>query len=240
MYNGNTMRRYDQKVLIEAESRYERYRVVEMIYNDRPARLLFAGSDMSAQSGIPLDGHVRMLFDYNQRFLELIEKHKPNRILILGGGTYTLAMAVRTLMPDVNVMVVELDDLLADLAVRFFGLVTDDHLKVIHDDAAHFLATAEEPTNVQMLIVDVFAKNVVPASIISPLGIEHMARHVAVRGYVGMNYIGAMLGRGSGATRELEARLAAHFIDVRVEPATTGASIVGHQNLILTGRKPEV
>jgi hypothetical protein len=49
---------------------YGSYKVVDTIYNGRPARMLY-GAKNSPQSGIAFDDSPELLFDYNQRFLEI-------------------------------------------------------------------------------------------------------------------------------------------------------------------------
>ncbi len=229
------MSKYDIKVLVEAETSFGRYRVVEMTYNDRPARVLFSGPDFNAQSGLALDEHPRLLFDYNQRFMEIVVAKKPGAMLVLGGGAYTFPSAVRNVMPEARITAVERDEILADIATRFFEFVPDDGIEVVHGDAREFLAANRDTYDA--LIVDVFAGDRIPPELMSPAAIADLARGLNDAGVVAVNLIGALHGAGSGATNELVETFRQSFAEVQIAPATIGASAWGRQNLVLQATK---
>src|ERR1700752_3186245 len=96
MYDGThqlsyTVRVIHKTVRFEGETPYGHYTVVDTTYSNRPARVLYSGREFrTAQSGIALDDQDEMLFDYNQRFLELARGLEPKRALLIGGGAFTL------------------------------------------------------------------------------------------------------------------------------------------------------
>jgi hypothetical protein len=227
------MSKYDIKVLVEAETSYGRYRVVEMIYNDRPARVLFSGPHFNAQSGLALDEHPRLLFDYNQRFMEIVDTVGPKSVLVLGGGAYTFPTAVRKNVPAARVVAVERDDILAEIAEQFFEL--DAGVEVVHDDVVGYLATNEEQFDV--VVMDVFAGDTIPAELMRPKAIADIERSLSEAGVVAVNLIGAIHGPGAGATNDLLDTYRLRFDDVQIAPASIGASVWGRQNLVLQARK---
>ena len=64
-------------VLFEGDSAYAHYRIADVSYMGRPARLLYGGTHEAAQSGLALDDRPELLFDYNQRLLELYPNSAP-------------------------------------------------------------------------------------------------------------------------------------------------------------------
>jgi len=100
---------HPEKIIYETDTKLGHYQVVDMIYVGRAARVLFSGMRGSAQSAIPRDGDPSMLFDYNRRFLELVDSLKPKSLLVIGGGAFTLPMQVLQTFPDVQVNVIEYD-----------------------------------------------------------------------------------------------------------------------------------
>src|ERR1700739_2748527 len=126
------MNRLTHNVLLETDTPNEHYQVVEMVYNNRPSRLLLSGRGLSAQSGIALDGDPRLLFDYNQYFFELVTRLNPQSVLLIGGGLYPLPMALINAFPTLFITVVEPDEGLDPIAVRFFNYHSDPRLTLIH------------------------------------------------------------------------------------------------------------
>ena len=80
-----------------------------------------------------------LLFDYNQRLLEIVNSLYPKNILVIGGGAYTLPSAIITALPEVRVDVVELDPGLLALAKQYFGLPENDRMNIVHQDGRQFL-----------------------------------------------------------------------------------------------------
>src|SRR5690606_18554471 len=104
-------------------------RVVDVGYNRRRARRLCGGRD-SPQSALAFDDSAEMIFNYNQRFMEIAQSLDPKHILVIGGGAFTLPTALLKRFPDARIEAVEIDELLVNLSKRFFGLKDDPRLKV--------------------------------------------------------------------------------------------------------------
>jgi hypothetical protein len=119
------------KILYEGDSKFDHYQVIDMVYVGRQARVLFSGQRAAAQSGIPKDGNNAMLFDYNQRFLELTLYLKPESILLIGGGAFTLPAEILKFLPKVKIDVVERDPNLKKISERFFDLKPHKNLNII-------------------------------------------------------------------------------------------------------------
>jgi hypothetical protein len=117
-------------VLFDGNTKFDHYQVIDMIYIGRKSRVLFSGQRSAAQSGIPRDGKRTMLFDYNQRFLELVGALMPKNILLIGGGAFTLPVEILKFFPNITVDVVERDPELANLAKEFFGLKPNKNLNI--------------------------------------------------------------------------------------------------------------
>ena len=111
-------------VLKQLDSQFGNFTVEELIYDGRKARVLFSGPLHAAQSGLALDGNPRLLFDYNQRFLELSLELRPKNILVLGGGTLTLPNALIKYLPKAQVTTVEINPELITLARKYLAIMT--------------------------------------------------------------------------------------------------------------------
>lgn len=225
-----------RKLLASFTTDYCRYEVVDLMYNERPARVLFAGTSQSAQSGIALDEDTRMLFDYNEYFMELIARAHVRSVLVLGGGVFTFPSAVKRRWPHTDLVAVERDEALGRVARQFFGLTTLSGYKVVYDDVRQYLERLDRVFDA--IIVDVYDEEEVPADVADVSATALLARACSRDGFVACNLIGALHGFGSSAVSRRKALFGRSFGMVDINPATTGASGWGSQNLVLVARQP--
>lgn len=174
------------KVLFAGSSPHGTYRVVDTVYDGRPARVLY-GTNNSPQSGVAQDENPELLFDYNQRFLEIIKSTQPKRILVIGGGAFMLPIAARRLFSELIVDVVEIDKLLVDISRDFFDLPEEPKLRVHIADGIDYLTTTKQ--RYDMIIVDAFSGYDIPPSLLEPVAIELYHRHIVDGGIVALNFI---------------------------------------------------
>ncbi len=151
---------FGNKVIEEIENEFGTFTVEELVYEGRRARVLFSSPQHAAQAGIPLDNDPRLLFDYNQRFFELASELEPKNVLILGGGTLTLAIALVNNFPKLKVTTVEVNKDLIDLAAKYFDYKPNPRLRVIIGDAKTFMLQAK-PT-FDLIIVDIYDNFTIP------------------------------------------------------------------------------
>lgn len=167
-------------------SDYGTYRVTDIVYNGRPARILYGDND-SPQSGLALDDNPELLFDYNQRFMEIIMSHQSRKILVIGGGTGTLATATHNLFPDLIIDVIEIDKLLIDLGYQFFSLPHSERLNIIIDDAMRHLSKSDETYD--LILIDAFSGYTIPPHLLQLSTIVHYKQHLRQDGVVAINFI---------------------------------------------------
>lgn len=225
------------KIIYEGDTELEHYQVVDTVYDGRPARVLYSGERAAAQSGIATDGKPEPLFDYNQRFMELIIGLKPQCLLLIGGGVYTLPMAALEALEKIEIDVVELDSGLDDIAERFFGLQSNPRLHIFHGDGRDFLEVGAKQYD--LIIIDAFINLQIPRSLASPEAARAMARHLKRDGVGVMNIIATYRGRNE-LIRQQQAAFAEAFKTVEVFAAAGNLYTQWlPQNLVLTGQKGE-
>jgi hypothetical protein len=224
-----------ERILFEIKTDFEQYQVVDRVYEGRPARVLFSGTQRSAQSGIGLDDDPDLLFDYNQRLLEIANALYPSRILVIGGGAFTLPTAFVTALPDATVDVVELDPGLPKVAERFFGLRQSSRLRVITGDGRAFL----ERTNDQydLIILDVFQNLSVPQQFLTTEFVQVVHSHLTDTGALAMNIIASYQGRNTGLIKSQIAGYGGMFPQVTIFPAAHGLTSWLPQNMVLVAEK---
>ncbi len=190
-----------QPVIDKLENDFGSFTVEELEYEGRQARMLFSGTLHSAQSGIPLDGNPRMLFDYNQLLLEVAEQLSPKRILVLGGGTMTLPTALSRALPRANIRVVEINKGLILLARKHFGFKPSVRLRVTVDDAAHFVQH-KVTKKYDLIIVDIYNDFTTPEQFMKLRFASTLKRLLSPGGVLASNCISSLTGDRSMPLRK--------------------------------------
>jgi len=219
-------------VLFDGSSSYGHYQVADVAYAGRPARMLYSGDGDAAQSGMALDGNDELLFDYNQRFIELLRGLVPKRVLIIGGGAFTLPTALQREMPDSSLDVVERDPVLLAVAVTYFDFKPASRTRIYMGDGIDFLEQAAG--RYDAIIVDVFIDAMVPLVFQTEATARQYRQLLLPHGLVAMNVIGDYYGsRGNSALGRQAAVFQAAFQDVQIFPAGPHLSLWMPQNFVV-------
>lgn len=176
----------NRTVLFEGKSPYGTYKVVDTIYNDRKARVLY-GAGRSPQSGVALDDDPQLLFDYNQRFLEIIMSMRPKKVLVIGGGAFMLPIAAFHRFPDTTLDVVEIDSLLVDISYNYFNLPKDRRLRIHIGDGAEFVKNTNEKYD--LIIIDAFSGYTIPNHLLEDEAISKYKQRLKRGGVIALNFI---------------------------------------------------
>jgi spermidine synthase len=222
-------------IVHEFDTAYGHYQVVDMLYEGRPARVLYSGDRLAAQSGIATDENDDLLFDYNQRLFELTTGVMPGRLLLIGGGMYTLPSALLPVLEDIIIDVVEIDDGLDAVAAHYFDLPSDSRLRIIHEDGLEYLARTTQ--RYDMIIVDAYTHTSAEPTLGSIDGLALIERCLAPGGVVAANVIAAYYGRRSQELLRLTQGYQNHFGDVAIYPASHSLSLWLPQNLVLVAQQ---
>lgn len=227
--------REQEKLLYEVDTKFDHYQVVELIYEGRPARLLFSGDRKAAFSGMALDDNHELLFDYIQRLFELVSTIRPQRLLLIGGGTYTLPMALVQSLPDIIIDAIEIDPGLDDIAETFFGVTAHPRLQRIYTDGKSFLRSTKKTYD--MIIIDAFSGLQIPRSLADDEAVNLLNQRLSPNGIVAMNIISSYQGRNAQSIEHFYQLYTQHFPKVTVYPADAYLSVWSSQNLILIADK---
>ena len=223
-----------ERILLETDTDLEHYQVVERIYEGRPARVLFSGSQRAAQSGIGLDDDPDLLFDYNQRLLEVANALYPQRILVIGGGTFTLPMALIGALPGAVVEVVEIDPGLQQIAHDYFGLIENPRLQITYGDGRAFIEHTRQKYD--LIILDVFSELSIPRPFLTIEFLKSLQKRLAAGGCVALNIIASYKGKNSGLIKGQVAAYSSLFDHIDIFPAAHGLTSWLPQNLVLVAQ----
>jgi spermidine synthase len=224
------------RIVFDGDTAMEHYQVIDTVYEGRLARVLYSGQRHTAQSGVARDGQPDLLFDYNQRFLELLESVPAKRLLLIGGGAFTLPMALLVNFPDLYVDVVEIDPGLTQIAERYFGLQPSEHLNIIAADGGEFLGHNNQQYDV--ILIDAFSHSSLPDTLRSEAAVQHVYRSITPDGIAAMNIIAPYYGPNNSLIREQLEHYSVYFRKVETYPAGRALfSLWLPQNLVLVTQK---
>jgi len=218
------------KVLFDETSEFAHYRVVEQIYDGRPARILY-GDNKSPQSGLALDDNPELIFDYNQRFLEITLSVSPKRTLVIGGGGFTLPSALLRRFPWLKLDVVEIDPALPHIARDYFELPDTRRLRIFSEDGRQFLERTR--TKYDLIILDAFSSYVIPKQLLTLEAVDAYKKHLARGGILAINFIAGYSDGRLSLTQEILATFGQRFPALELYRADRGLPIGIEQNLVL-------
>jgi spermidine synthase len=224
-----------EHIVYDKQTEFGHYQVIDMQYEGRAARVLFSDDHRAAQSGVALDEDSDLLFDYNQRFLELLNGVRPKKILIIGGGAYTLSTAALWALPEASVDVVEIDPALWDIAEAFFGATENNRLRHIVADGADYLKNCSEQYDA--IIIDAFVQAVIPDSLQTTDTMTDLNRLIRPKGLVAFNVISSWYGSHAMIIQHLQTMLRQKLTVQQVFPAGHGISLWQPQNFIVVASR---
>ncbi len=217
------------KVLFKGIGSHGVYQVVEWLHNGRPSRLLLSGRS-APQSGLALDDDPELLFDYNQRFLEIALSIRPQSVLVIGGGAFTFPKALVERFGEAKVDVVEIDELLPELGRKYFDLPNSPNMKIITEDGRSYIDRSQ--SKYDLIVVDAFAEYDIPKTLMSVQATAQYARLLSREGILALNVISTYFGKPSIA-HQLLASFSKSFKSTELYPADPSYGQNKEQNLIL-------
>ncbi|HSH18320.1 MAG TPA: fused MFS/spermidine synthase, partial [Candidatus Saccharimonadales bacterium] len=175
-----------------------------------------------------------LLFDYIQRFRELVQGIRPQHVLVLGGGAFTLPTALVQEFPKMRVDVVELDGELIGIARDYFDFKPNEYTGIHIGDARQFL---DDITNTyDVIVLDVFEHAAIPASFQTTSCMQSLRKCLNKDGVVAVNVIASLNGRRSAVLYRMQELLRSSFQNVDVFPSSQGQTPWALQNFIMTAQ----
>lgn len=240
-------------ILIEVDTPYSVVRVRQgrEPRSGRTVRLLEV--DRGYHAAVYLDRDREHVFGYT-KFYQLVDAVRPqiSRALLLGGGGYTVARDFLARHPEGWIDVVEIDPVVTQLAVEYFGLRPDDRMSILHEDARSFLNRGGPPRRpgegrgrYHVVFGDVFrSRRTIPFHLTTREAVGRVADLLDDRGVYLLNVIASLEGPRSRFLRAELRTLKTVFPTVLVfaVPSTSGASLEGmdthkYQNFLLLASK---
>jgi len=192
-------------ILAQIDSPSAHYTVSKMTYNSEPITALATGPG-GIQSAVYTGGSSNdLVFWYTNYAAQLIEAQNPGRVLVLGGGAFTLPAALAERLPNATIDVVEIDPALEGISKEYFAYEDHENVNLIFEDARAFINTNENKYDV--IFVDVYGDSYMPFSLITKEYGQQINTSLKTDGMVIMNVIAGM----QGDCRELLATIDAVY-----------------------------
>lgn len=160
------------------------------------------------QSGVYDDRPEELLFWYTQEMARMTSVHpSKSRILMLGGGTFTLPSYMSTLYPDSQIDVVEIDPELERIAKEYFWYRDRPNVKIIAEDARTYVNRTTEQYDI--VLVDVYNDISVPHSLMTTEYGMALDKIVNSNGLVVVNSVSSL----EGSCRDMFAAIHAVYYE---------------------------
>ena len=191
-----------------------------------PVRLLNVNGTFQSACYIPEDLRFELACEYHRAMAGVIERlHRPVRVMVMGGGGYSLPKYLAAYVPAARTDVVEVDPAITAIAREFFfldeclektGAEKDGRLRLVNDDAWAFVRAATEPYDV--IVNDAFSGKRPLGPLTSAEGACVMRSRLAKDGVYLANVRCACAGQGSEPLREVEEAFGREFAHVGYVP----------------------
>ncbi len=213
------------KALVETETAYNYVRVVD----DAEYRTLFLNEGYAAQTIARHDGraYLRGVWGY-YAIAPALTKRPPRRVLVIGLGGGGSARDYAERLPAAEIVAVELDQGIVQVARHEFGLPAS--VKVHEEDARAFLA--HDGSRYDLVVIDAFQFPYVPFQLTTREFYEQVQGHLEEGGAV-MTNVGRK-GNQLGVVHAVASTLATVF------PHVNGVNVSQTTNTILVATRHEL
>ena len=199
-----------------------------------PVRLLNVNGTFQSGCYVPEDLRFQLACEYHREMARVIEElvakrgrtaAEPLRVLVMGGGGYSLPKYLAAYVSEVHVDVVEIDPAITTLArERFFldeclektGAEKDGRLRLVTGDAWAFVRAAAEPYDV--IVNDAFSGNRPLGPLTSAEGARVVRSRLAADGVYLANVRCACEGRRARVLDEVVGAFGGEFAHVGYVP----------------------
>ena len=189
------------------------------------------------QSGRYTDGNPDLVFWYTQQISEVIDQQinttEANKILILGGGAFTLPEFLAKKYPHSQIEVVEIDPALITIAQKYFYFDPPSNLKIISADARAFVNQEARAGDLyDFIVVDIYSDSFIPWQFITKEFGDNLARLLKTNGTVIVNVIASIEGACTDLFQAINSTYAPNFISTQYRTQIARSDSRGNMILV--------
>ncbi|MCZ6890221.1 MAG: fused MFS/spermidine synthase [Gammaproteobacteria bacterium] len=141
------------------------------------------------QSCINRNNPKRMVFTYTRMIMAaLLLQPSPDRILVVGLGGGTLPTALRELLPEADIDIVEIDPAVIRVAEVFFNFTATESMRVFTQDARVFTKrAAQRGDTYDLILLDAYNGDYIPEHLMTKEYLEETKSLLTPGGVVAAN-----------------------------------------------------
>ena len=179
--------RADQRLVHSERSLYREVLVYEN--GDVRCMCFTRNCRVGRQSCMDLRHPDRIVMNYPKMMLgSLFVNPRPQSVLIVGLGGGTLPRALRQLLPDTRIDVVEIDPAVERVASRYFGFAASDKTHVIESDGRVYVKRALRGTQrYDLIMLDAFDHEYIPEHLLTQEFLQEVKSLLAPGGVLAAN-----------------------------------------------------
>jgi len=231
---GEVASRLPEGTLAARQTLYSSVRVTEREWaGGRLVREMFQNGGSSSAEYVDTGEAAHEYVTVSETLLEPV-LGRVNSMLMLGGAALSLPVSFQKLRPDMDIVVVEIDPAVTELAREHFayGEAAYPRIHVVHEDGRVYLRSSSEEFDVVYL--DVFDHLLtVPWTMVTREALTDMAARLRPDGLFVANVLSPLDGPGVGFLERFRATLDGVFAETRVYVADPGTALDVTQNLVI-------
>jgi spermidine synthase/MFS family permease len=163
----------DTEVVAQRDSNYYRIRVTRELVREEPDEkyLYNLYLDHLLHSTVDIDDPLFIYYKHEEIQIEFVRQARADgpapKVLLIGGGGYTLPRAVRKLVPDARMDVVEIDPGVTQVAYEVLNLKPSPEQRDINMDGRQFVAEVAVPGSYDLVVQDAVNDLSVPSHLMT-------------------------------------------------------------------------
>ncbi len=218
-------------VLYEKDTPYSSYAVFDTQLKNGPVRVL-ATDRFAWQTGVSISEPQKPAFDYIRAFDDVITSKKDTqRVLLLGGGAFSLTTVAAPKHPTIQFDVVEIDPELTKISAQFFGRIDMPNVHIFNTDARVFIQ--ETKSLYDIVLVDVFSSLRPPFHLTTQEFARATKSRLSEDGIIAINVIGSFAARDARFPAAQKATYESVFSRVDFYAVTPGIDEQDKQNMLM-------
>lgn len=181
------------RVVSDVDSLYNRI-IVKQIRDYQGNDLYTMSTDSSGiQSAIKIEYPEELYFGYSKAYAwsESINP-KINSALMIGGGGYSYPRYFLKTNLESRMDVVEIDPKMTELAKKYFSLIEDPRMTIIHQDARSFVRRSKK--TYEVIFLDAFNSVTPPAHLTTQEFMSDLSQLLTDNGFLMINLISSITG----------------------------------------------
>lgn len=148
--------------------------------------LLSDGSGM--QGAIDPKDPLKLVFRYQEAFLlHRFFSEDISSFVCIGVGTGTALQTVRSLYPECQITGIDIDAMVLEVAVTYFGCPSDQYTHLCCQDGVAYVN--QNPEQVDLILVDAYYQEKIPSEFLSVSFIKSVCQKLAPNGTLCINII---------------------------------------------------